>query len=892
MKLVSCYITGFGQIKDFSYEFCRGLDAVCQENGWGKTTFSVFLKAMFYGMDYSARTKFLTERKHYMPWDGTLCGGNLVFEANDRTYRVERTFGRTDKEDTFKLLDVVTGKESKDFTENLGEELFQVDRDSFEKSIFVPQSAITTGMTDSLNAKMGNLAANKDDINNFDAAVNRVSELRKEYTRKSKVNNGKINIIKDEIAKCNEIIDKKTAIWDGYEKQREMLEEKKKKLNWMEAEKNRLMEQIRQQSKKEQDMGAYRQQVEFLTKQQEELNRLDDFFESGLPEMEEQDALEDIERQYDISCRAEKDLLLKFPIDRQLQKWEKLFAEGVPTAQDIEEWNGKAIQIQELVLQGKHAQLSDDASKQLSELKHFFSRKVPTEEMLSQAESDVVELSKLEGRIVEKDENYRNLKAKKESMSKMAGQGDKTGSVAFFIALFVAFLAGMFAFHIFIPDSANSILVQIVCIVGAAASLVAGIMQSVRIRSSHRNRQEDIEQQLLEAAVTLDQSRALREELTNRIREFLSDFMLTSTENMQQMVFEVRVNLEHYLRLLAEEEKATESTTGAVEELANVRMELYTVLDRFANVYEMDLYHESCELALLEKLKKDATAYEEYAVNQKQMELLHVTKERQKNLLEQYVGRFPMEEALTISDKLKLVRSNMELYERAQKNVQKLQQEMKQFADDIQVEENSVSVEELQAKQEQIDIEIQEIQKGITQDNDALLVLGDEMDMIEDAEGRREVLVEERTECEKKVELLERTEEFLQIAKEQFLSKYMGPLRRGMEHYMTLLDENYKGKADSMDFDITMDLSVQVMSNGKTHSSDYLSNGYQDLVSLCARFALVDVIYRKEKPMIVLDDPFTNLDEEKTERALKLLQEIGKERQIIYYTCHQSRMPK
>ena len=80
MKLISCYITGFGTIKEWSYDFSDGMNALCQENGWGKTTFSVFLKAMFYGMDYSARTKMLTERKHYMPWDGGVCGGYLIFE--------------------------------------------------------------------------------------------------------------------------------------------------------------------------------------------------------------------------------------------------------------------------------------------------------------------------------------------------------------------------------------------------------------------------------------------------------------------------------------------------------------------------------------------------------------------------------------------------------------------------------------------------------------------------------------------------------------------------------------------------------------------------------------------------------------------------------------------
>ena len=890
MRLVSCYISGFGQIKELSYDFSDGLDAICQNNGWGKTTFSVFIKAMFYGMEYSARTKMLTERKHYLPWDGSVCGGNLVFEANGKQYRVERTFGRRDKDDTFALVDVMTGKPSSDFSENLGEELFQVDRESFEKSIFIPQSAIATAMTDSLNAKMGDLASAKDDINNFDAAVSRVAEARKNYTRKSEVNNGKLNIIKEELSKCNEMVDKKAAVLDGYYKQNQLLEEKKKKLNWLEAEKNRVAELIRLQSKKEQDMGAFRQQKEFLSKQQEAMSRLEDFFASGIPTPEEQATMEDVERQHDISRRTEQDLCMKFPLEQQVAKWEELFAHGVPDSHDLEDWNTKAVYMQELKLQGKHAKLSQEAAKQLEELRHFFSKKEPTQEELAQVERDVMELSKLEGRIVEQDENFRNLKIQKEVLNKREKEGGQYGSVALLLSLFVAFLVGAFAFRIFLPDSGNSGWLQIICFGGAAATFVAGVMQFIRIRSSRRNRQDDLEQRLLDASVALEQCKAMKQELADSTKKFLSNFMLTPTESMQQMVYEIRVNLDHYLRLLEEEQQATESTTGAVEEMADVRLELYTALDHFADVYHMDLYHQGCELALLEQLKKDIAGYREYSVNRKQMELLKITVDKQEQLLEDYVKRFPGEEGATVTEQLKQIRSNMESYQRIREEIQTLQENMKQFADICRGEEESYSVEGLQEQQETIDEEIKELNQGITQDRETIITLGDELDTIEDAESRREVLMEKRLEYERKVDLLTKTEEFLQIAKEQFLSKYMSPLRKGMDHYMALLDENYKGESSSMDFDITMDLSVQVIWGGTTHSSDYLSRGYQDLVSLCARFALVDVLYQKEQPMIVLDDPFINLDEDKIERGVALLREIAKERQIIYFTCHESRM--
>ena len=187
MKLISCYIAHFGKINEFTYSFENGFNPVLQENGWGKTTFSVFIKAMFYGLEYSPNTKKkLLERNHYLPWDGSLCGGNIFFSTKDKIYRIERTFGRTDKDDTFVIYDAKTGFATTDYSENIGEELFKVDRDSFEKSVYIPQLSLGTAMTDSLNAKMGNLVSARDDISNFDAALKSVKEAKVEYTRNSK----------------------------------------------------------------------------------------------------------------------------------------------------------------------------------------------------------------------------------------------------------------------------------------------------------------------------------------------------------------------------------------------------------------------------------------------------------------------------------------------------------------------------------------------------------------------------------------------------------------------------------------------------------------------------------------------------------------------------------
>jgi len=58
---------------------------------------------------------------------------------------------------------------------------------------------------------------------------------------------------------------------------------------------------------------------------------------------------------------------------------------------------------------------------------------------------------------------------------------------------------------------------------------------------------------------------------------------------------------------------------------------------------------------------------------------------------------------------------------------------------------------------------------------------------------------------------------------------------------------------------------------------------------LCMRFALVDALFTGEKPFVILDDPFVNLDDEHTAEALRMLKELAKDRQIVYLVCNSSR---
>ena len=177
MKLLSCHIDNFGKLSDLSIDFADGVNLFHEPNAWGKSTLAAFLRVMFYGFDSKKESgSFDKERVVYRPWQGGTFGGELDFAYQDKTYRISRTFGKTEKTDVYHLYDLSTNLECHDFSSEIGSEIFGLDSASFKRSAFIAQNDCESGSTDAINAKLGNLAENTNDINNFDSATKRIHD--------------------------------------------------------------------------------------------------------------------------------------------------------------------------------------------------------------------------------------------------------------------------------------------------------------------------------------------------------------------------------------------------------------------------------------------------------------------------------------------------------------------------------------------------------------------------------------------------------------------------------------------------------------------------------------------------------------------------------------------
>ena len=205
MKLLSCYVSSFGKLKNFSYTFNGGLNTFNEQNGWGKSTLATFIKAMFYGINSSKRSIAENERIKFKPWNSTeMFGGHVCFEWGGNEYKIERFFGAKESEDTVRLFDIKSGKEFSN-TENLGKRIFEIDEEGFLSTTYFSQKDFQIKSNTSLTAKY-NSVCEIQDTEAFDKALLKLEEKAKQY--KYRGDKGAISDVKNAIFGVDENIDK------------------------------------------------------------------------------------------------------------------------------------------------------------------------------------------------------------------------------------------------------------------------------------------------------------------------------------------------------------------------------------------------------------------------------------------------------------------------------------------------------------------------------------------------------------------------------------------------------------------------------------------------------------------------------------------------------------
>ena len=194
------------------------------------------------------------------------------------------------------------------------------------------------------------------------------------------------------------------------------------------------------------------------------------------------------------------------------------------------------------------------------------------------------------------------------------------------------------------------------------------------------------------------------------------------------------------------------------------------------------------------------------------------------------------------------------------------------------------NMEELQISekniQEQID-NIDEKLRNLRQERDSIRRLVENIPVWEDRMARLKI---EEENAEKKCALTEQTMFLLNRAKDNLANSYIGKVERGFKYYSDTLMEKGIGKVM-----VDNNLHLHIDEKGAAREVGSFSAGMIDCIVLCMRLALVDALFGEEKPFLILDDPFVNLDDKHTKRAREMLDKIAQDHQVIYLVCNSSR---
>lgn len=199
MRISKIHIENFGKLHNFDLNFDDNLVQIYNKNGWGKTTLSIFIKAMFYGMPAKSRgDDFKYERTKYQPWQGGNYGGYIEFENNGTLYRVTRFFAKTPEDDFYELLNLKTNKRENLEKIPLGEQLFNLGVESFVMTAFFPQLDFKSSSNAAISALLTGVNKYQDDLDKIQGALKRLKDRK--------------NLIKRQMVKSDEIENNKSQM--------------------------------------------------------------------------------------------------------------------------------------------------------------------------------------------------------------------------------------------------------------------------------------------------------------------------------------------------------------------------------------------------------------------------------------------------------------------------------------------------------------------------------------------------------------------------------------------------------------------------------------------------------------------------------------------------------
>ena len=616
----------------------------------------------------------------------------------------------------------------------------------------------------------------------------------------------------------------------------------------------------------------------------------------------------------------------------ELADLESFFENGVPTPQTLEACAEAIGNLSQLQAKQNNMSLSEDERYSLESLKQRFAQGLPSNSVFSKINNSVEELRDLKSR----------NKALQQTISASNAKSDKKQGNGLKAALIVIGLLCMVAGAVVFAFVDSMVVCAALVVVGVALVISAFIFggrkgasatsdsQTV-FQNEMNNNEERIGQ--LEASIkefiaqykgnpNVDEKLAIEEiardawkyqsllEKQSRVQQF-EDFSTTETKGLEEKIVgfldpyfdkpfsdysarlqQVRMNLNRLISLRSQKESISSKAKQLADEYKKGKESLDSYLSQFSiSVVEDDTY--SSVLSTLEnqyakyKSAKGILKNASVEFQERSESLRNAT-----SLIDSFAKKYKVSASVLTPEYVNAAYLDLANVKRNEDALNKVRLSVDDFIgnhgkppyETKALLSNSES-EDLQSSLRILDKRSKDLRSSLATYEIELSEAKRCADKGIELEDEYETLIEERKNLRHRVELLEKTISYLQKSQKELSASYIGPLEQYFKSYADKFS-NVSGLNVMMD----QELGVSVNYHGSYKELSYFSAGYNDMFDLCMRMALVDALFEGERPFVIMDDPFVNLDDEHTKEALEFLMAVSKDKQVVYLVCNSSRM--
>lgn len=940
MRLVKCHIDNFGKLCDYTIEFTENPQVFLEPNGWGKSTLASFIKVMFYGFSNERnRGDILSrERVRFKPWQGGTYGGELWFEAGGKTYLLNRTFGSKEAEDTFALYDAQTNLPSNAFGEgaNIGENLFQIDQDSFLNTVFIAQNYIQTEMTDGIHAKIGNLSECMGDMKDFENVCQRLKSLTNKLTPKRRP--GELKLLKEEIS------DRKNELrrMDGIAAAVVDIETK---IKTAETQKAALILQKQELSEQWEQLGirneirARKEHYDSISQKLKEAERRRssrlDRFGGELPSMAQVEEMSEKNKELLKTESQYRENLLEAGEEKRFLQLQRRFEKGEPSDKERQQLREGLQRLQSLREQAAGARLSEEEQRELEDLQDRMEKLASVESqpggLVDAALFKADEFQKLQESLGkeksvlaameqrkqwEEQQQFKLLQQQKQEMEdrqQRAALKRKKLQAGMGLSLTTGVLL---LFYSFLSDSFRWLCTGLgVLCLGAAVICLFMIFYTKKEASTASVQEEPMDfsgskLQNRELSEKTRETEALQKQIEHRKKELL-DFVLLYTDYARlygtDFVLSGVRNCLYQLKADQKRWQAIKKKQEAYRQLnlaEQMQEQLNCIKESLGRYYDLEIAQEQELQQYFDLMEKELLEYKVLKEHYLRAEERKDKGDKLRAELTVFLRQYCQSETEDFSVGIQTILQELTAEEREKKEYDALLGAKEEFEnsfdislfDTLEGQERQLPAQEAAAQDSQDQRE--RLRESLSTTEQRLQTVTDtihsyvrqldekqeELDLCEQEKEKLQELEEAYLVKEKLYENLMLTEQYLETARESLSAKFVEPMQNTFRKYYELLSGE-----PSEDFRMDANIQVTRRDMGQQRDVRAFSRGNQDLISLVLRVSLVSAMYQQEKPFLVLDDSFINLDGPRLQTAQSFMKALAEEYQILYFTCHESR---